>query len=278
MSRSRKGRKIKKAEKIKTSELCAFGCGKTAKYKLRSGKLCCSKSWNSCLILRLKNSRSLKGTIPWNLGLNKNNNEIMKKMSNDKINITFNQKFGKEKSLEISLNKRISMMRKPSPMKGRNHTDEVKKRIGLKSKEWWENHPEEKEKLKQKMLDGMSVYMQMFITNPSIPEIKLRNMVMLLIPDVLSSYPIYRGKGKRNYVVDMAILKYKLIIEYDGWYHFDSQESKDRDIIRQKNIEELGWRFLRYNMFSKLPTIENLKEDIEKIIGEKLANFKHVVG
>lgn len=36
------------AEEIQTTDLCAYGCGTTAKYKFWNGKLCCSKSHNSC--------------------------------------------------------------------------------------------------------------------------------------------------------------------------------------------------------------------------------------
>jgi hypothetical protein len=33
---------------IETNDLCSFGCGNIAKYEFNNGKLCCSKSQNSC--------------------------------------------------------------------------------------------------------------------------------------------------------------------------------------------------------------------------------------
>ena len=39
---------------------CEYGCGKDAKFTLKNGKRCCSKSPNSCLAIRAKNSKSQK--------------------------------------------------------------------------------------------------------------------------------------------------------------------------------------------------------------------------
>ena len=40
---------------------CEYGCGKKAKYQLKNGKWCCSKSQNSCSVLRNKNRISNTG-------------------------------------------------------------------------------------------------------------------------------------------------------------------------------------------------------------------------
>jgi len=67
------------------SDLCKYGCGRMAKYTLKNGKRCCSKSYNSCPVSKRKNSEknknrvltqdhkqkisnSKKGTEPWNKG------------------------------------------------------------------------------------------------------------------------------------------------------------------------------------------------------------------
>lgn len=39
---------------------CEYGCGQDAKFILKNGKQCCSKSINSCPIIRAKNSKSQK--------------------------------------------------------------------------------------------------------------------------------------------------------------------------------------------------------------------------
>ena len=64
----------------------------------------------------------------------------------------------------------------------------------------------------------------------------------------------------------MAIPYLDIIIEYDGWYHFDTEEHKQYHNKRQQEIEEEGWKFLRYNIFQKFPTLEQVKEDIQKLI------------
>jgi len=48
-------------ESIETTELCSYGCGGIAKYKLSNGKLCCNKNWQSCPESRKKRGESGKG-------------------------------------------------------------------------------------------------------------------------------------------------------------------------------------------------------------------------
>lgn len=51
---------------------CGFGCGQEAKYELKNGKMCCSKSPNSCHIRRKINSegviKSFEKRVIWNKG------------------------------------------------------------------------------------------------------------------------------------------------------------------------------------------------------------------
>lgn len=44
-------------KKIKTKEICSFGCGQKAKYKLKNGKYCCSFNHSSCSEIRNVNSK-----------------------------------------------------------------------------------------------------------------------------------------------------------------------------------------------------------------------------
>jgi len=52
--------------------LCFYGCGKIGKYKLKNGKLCCSKNYQACPELRLKNSLSRMGSNDNNSHHNEN--------------------------------------------------------------------------------------------------------------------------------------------------------------------------------------------------------------
>jgi len=42
---------------------CDYGCNNQANFKLKNGKNCCSKSYNSCPSIRLKNSEGIKRSI-----------------------------------------------------------------------------------------------------------------------------------------------------------------------------------------------------------------------
>ena len=57
MSNSMSGRETK-ANKIEniTGILCEFGCGKIAQYKYKLGKYSCSEKWESCPVIRKRNS------------------------------------------------------------------------------------------------------------------------------------------------------------------------------------------------------------------------------
>jgi len=42
------------------SDLCDYGCGRKAEYEISSGKICCSKNYQSCPAVKKKNSQALK--------------------------------------------------------------------------------------------------------------------------------------------------------------------------------------------------------------------------
>ena len=60
-SKNGKGRFIPKAITIETIDLCSYGCGQEAKFKLKNKKICCSQNPHSCPINRKKLSKSGKG-------------------------------------------------------------------------------------------------------------------------------------------------------------------------------------------------------------------------
>ena len=84
--------------------LCDYGCGLEAKYQLKSGKMCCSKHFNSCPAVKQKNSEKNKNRIKkliesgsfisnlgkysenghpsWNKGKTKNTDKRIEKISN----------------------------------------------------------------------------------------------------------------------------------------------------------------------------------------------------
>jgi hypothetical protein len=51
--------------------ICSYGCGKEGIYKLKNGKWCCEKSYNSCPAIRKKNSEITRKTNKFTFSANK---------------------------------------------------------------------------------------------------------------------------------------------------------------------------------------------------------------
>lgn len=83
-------------------------------------------------------------------------------------------------------------------------------------------------------------------------------------------YQFMRQKPILNYIVDFFCSKLSLVIEIDGDSH-NHEEIFKADLARQKEIEELGIHFLRFddldvkhNIHNVLRTIESYILDFEK--------------
>ena len=275
-------------------KMCEYGCGQEAKIQLKNGKFCCSFSVNACPEKRRKNSETSKGHTPWIKG--KHHSEETK----EKIRIkNKNKSFSEETKQKISLNNlNRNMSGSRNPMFGKKHKKESKEKMRIKKINFipWNKGKkglqhlteEQKERCRQYMLNGHASYMNSKpkpkrgeetkekhryymlnggairalkgVKNPSKPEVLLRNMIKELYPNCEFQHNVL------NYALDIALLEQKIAIEYDGYFHFNTEENKIYHIKRQKKIEKEGWKFLRYTMFDKFPTIEKIKEDINGIL------------
>ena len=121
----------------------------------------------------------------------------------------------------------------------------------------------ERDRKRKYMLNGGAAYASKFIKNPSNEETKLRGIVKELYPTSEHTYKVLENRG---YVVDNALIEYKIAIEFDGWYHFDTEEHKKYHKRRQEEIEEEGWKFLRYDIFHPLPSKEQVRNDTQKLM------------
>lgn len=65
-----------------------------------------------------------------------------------------------------------------------------------------------------------------------------------------------------KYVVDFYCPECELVIEVDGDSHYSGADAKNRDIVRQKDIESLGLKFLR---FTNLEIYNNLSAVLDTI-------------
>lgn len=275
-------------------KLCDYGCGQSALFQFKNGKWCCCKDNRSCPKIREKRSK-------FTTGKKKSKGKLIQNINNVICNYgcgelakyqLLNKKYccSKHSSSckKIREDRSILIKKEWKKSDSKYHTDEYSKKRSILLKEKWKdpnhlfNSKEHREFLKQRMLNGLSdycnscpvkgyknhkewmlnggsVYMSKHIKNPSKPEILLREIVKKLYLNSEHTYQIL------NYDVDIALPEYKIAIEYDGWYHFDCKESIDYHNMRQNKIENEGWKFLRYTMYDKFPTLEQVKKDIEKI-------------
>jgi very-short-patch-repair endonuclease len=107
------------------------------------------------------------------------------------------------------------------------------------------SEPGRKEKQRFEMINGKALKMLKCIKNPSAQEVMLRDIILELYPNADPQHQVF------NYSIDIALIEYKIAIEFDGWYHFDCEQSIERHKKRQKKIEDKGWKFIRYNIFHK---------------------------
>jgi len=239
------GRQCKKGVKIveDLNVKCNYGCGKIAKFFLpRVKKFCCSDTFHGCKIYKKLYSTLMKKS--WRNKSSGHNSEnrkekrriYMKNGGSDIANTEENRK---------NTSKRLKD-KTWEEVYGKNKAIKMKKRIGKKSK--------------RRMLDGGSVHALSFVKNPSKPQVELYNRVKELYPSAILNYPCY----PLNYSLDVAIPELKIWFESDGsWYHQD----KEKDLERQKKIEELGWKLIRYypvDNVKQVPSKEKIFNDVKR--------------
>ena len=119
---------------------------------------------------------------------------------------------------------------------------------------------EARENHSKRMKNGGAVYALSFNQNPSKPQVELYELVKSLFPEEsILNFPA-QGKSGKSYSLDIAILSLKIDVEYDGSY-WHQDEEKDEE--RQKDLENLGWKFLRYRDY--IPTLEELRDSLNRI-------------
>lgn len=109
---------------------------------------------------------------------------------------------------------------------------------------------------RNKMLNGFASHVYSFVKNPSKPQVKTFELVKSIFGEAVLNFPIYEV----NRIIDIAIPSLRIAIEYDGSYW---HKDENLDIIRQREVENLGWKFIRYR--DHIPSLEELKYDIDKI-------------
>jgi len=144
--------------------------------------------------------------------------------------------------------------------KGRKHSEETKKKMSEARKKFFVYNPSMRDNIRKhvrnRMIEWQASYMNGFITNPSKPQVELFELVKQI--DI---YPVLNFVVKEcNKCIDIALPTRMIAIEYDGSY-WHQDEEKDKQ--RQKQIESLGWRFIRFRDY--IPSLEELRDKIYNI-------------
>jgi very-short-patch-repair endonuclease len=98
--------------------------------------------------------------------------------------------------------------------------------------------------------------------NSTLAEVLLWNEIK---KKKLKGYDFHRQKPIDNYIVDFFCFKLMLAIEIDGISHATKAEE---DEIRQKKLESLGIRFLRFDDYQVKMDMESVIKTIEKWMEE----------
>ena len=78
-------------------------------------------------------------------------------------------------------------------------------------------------------------------------------------------YKIRRQHIVSQYILDFAYLDNRLAIELDGGYHNEKDQQHD-DAVRTKNLEQLGWRVLRFTNAEVFHDLEAVLSQIKSAI------------
>lgn len=95
-------------------------------------------------------------------------------------------------------------------------------------------------------------------------QLKLYEMVLRLFPKAELEYKIF------NRSLDIALVEYKIDIEFDGLFWHENREYDDE--VRDNLLKSNGWHVIRYK--DKIPKLGVLQNDIEAIIQNHDEKYK----
>jgi very-short-patch-repair endonuclease len=255
--------------------LCDYGCGNVAKYKYVGGTWSCSEKFPQCPENRRKNSERNKGKKKSeehckNISLSKmgDKNPTKRPEVKEKMKSEMKKLWSDKDSIFNTKEYRQKLKNRPAVWnKGLKNcfSEESCLKISVGNKGKHKNTEEFKQELRENCLNGHAAKMNKYIKNASPLEIKLREIILELYPCADPQHQVL------NYSIDIAIPEYKIAIEHDGKYHFNTKKQKE-DLIRQTKIENEGWKFIRYSVKKSFPTKEQIIEDINKLIIERNSN------
>lgn len=211
---------------------CEYGCNQEAKYQLKNGKWCCSKSQNSCLEIRKKCSEGLKRA--YKLGIKKpihRKKGIMNgwsKFSKEELK-TIHKKCGETLSDNIKLGKT-----KPS-FKNKKHTRKTKEKISIKMCGGNNGY------IKTKYFEIFSPYQNKIVTVQGTWELKYakwlneNNINWVRSRKINLKYKLFKDDYMHTYYPDFYLPDLNKYIEIKGFYW----KSKDGKIDDKRKMQQV---------------------------------------
>jgi len=85
---------------------------------------------------------------------------------------------------------------------------------------------------------------------------------------IMKGYTFNRQRPVLNYIADFMCKELLLIIEVDGISHYN-EEAYKKDLVRQQNLENNGFKVIRFFDKEILKDIQNVTRCIEIVIEER---------
>ena len=92
-------------------------------------------------------------------------------------------------------------------------------------------------------------------------QTKAERFLWFALRNKRTGYKFYRQFSILNFIVDFCCPKLKIIVELDGGYHEFDGVYED-DMSRQKRIELLGFKVVRYTNLQVYKYLESVWQDI----------------
>ena len=96
---------------------------------------------------------------------------------------------------------------------------------------------------------------------------EIRMWCELLRAKKMKGYSFNRQRPIGNFIADFYSAKLNLVIEVDGFTHEDPDVQK-KDVIKQRYLEELGMKVIRFSDYEVHHEILKVKERLEGVIDE----------
>lgn len=221
---------------------CSYNCFQEAKFKLKNGKVCCSKNHNSCpsVVAKVSVAKSEKFDHKEAIRLYESGMSLRQVTSAMSLNsmspLTRLARLGVLKTRSSSESQKLNQQQNP-----RTLSQVTKDKISLAMTVYLQDNPEKVPYLLNHYSKGASYperYWKSVLDNNSIVYVEQHRVSL--------------------YSLDFAILDKKIDLEIDGEQHYVDDRIARSDIKRTQYLESLGWTILRirWSHYKKLKSPE----------------------